>query len=60
MTYQESVRDRTHAILKFPVEKVAKALVLGQVLSFDLFQVATKGFCVKFKTVGSQPNGQFE
>jgi hypothetical protein len=59
-TYQKRVCDRAHTIFKFPVEEVAKALVLPQVLHFNLFQVATEGFGVKFETVGSQPNRQFE
>jgi hypothetical protein len=59
-TYQESVCDRAYAVLKFPVEEVAKALVLRQVLNFNLIQVATESLCVKLKTVGSQPNRQFE
>jgi len=37
MTYQGSVCNRAHTVLEFPVEEVAKALVLGQVLGFDLF-----------------------
>lgn len=56
MTYQESICNRANAILEFPVEKVAKTLVLPQVLDFNLFQVATKDSCVKFETVRSQPN----
>ena len=60
MTYQESVCDGARAILKFPVEKVAKTLVLRQVLHFNLFQVATKDSCVKPETVGPQPNRELE
>ena len=59
-TYQERVCDRTHAVLEFPVEEVAEALVLRQVLGFNLFKVATEGPCVKFETVWSQPNRELE
>ena len=52
-TYQGSVRDRAHTILKFPVEEVAKALVVRQVFDFDFLQVATEDLGVKSETVGS-------
>jgi len=59
-TYQWSVCNRAHAILEFSVEKLAEALVLRQVLNFDLIQVATEGLCVKLETVGSEPNWQLK
>ena len=59
-TYQRSVCNRAHAILEFSVEEVSKALILRQVVSFDLVQVATEGFCVESETVGSEPNGQLK
>jgi hypothetical protein len=45
-TYQRSVCNRAHTIFEFSVEEVSKTLVLRQVVSFDLVQVATEGFCV--------------
>ena len=59
-THQGSVRNRAHAILEFSVEEIAEALVLRQILDFNLFQVATEGSCVKSKTNGSEPNRQFK
>ena len=52
-TYQGSVCDRAHTILEFPVEEVAKALVVRQVFDFDFLQVATEDLGVKSETVGS-------
>ena len=60
MTYQWRIRNRADAVLEFSVEEIAETLVLGQVFYFNLFQVAAEGGCVKTKTDGSKPNGQFE
>ena len=60
MTYQGGVCNRAHAILEFPVEEVAEALILGQVFNFDLFQVATEDFGVESETVGSEPNWELK
>ena len=46
-TYQGSVCNRAHAILEFSVEEVAEALILRQIVDFDLFQVATEDPCVQ-------------
>lgn len=59
-TYQGSICHRAHAILEFSVEEITKALVLRQVLDFNLFQVATKGSCVESETDGPEPNRQFK
>jgi len=60
MTYQGSVCNRAHAILEFSVKEIPKALVLGQILIFYLFQVAPKDFCIKSEAERSEPNRQFE
>ena len=60
MTYQGGIRDRAHTVLEFPVEEIAEALILGQVLDFDLFQVATENTCIKSETVWPEPNREFE
>ena len=59
-TYQGGVCNRAYTVLEFSVEEIAEALVLRQVFDFNLFQVATKDFCVKSKTDGSEPNWQFK
>ena len=59
-TYQGGICNRAHAILEFSVKEIAKALVLRQILDFDLFQVATEDPGIKSETVGSEPNWEFE
>jgi len=59
-TYQGSACNRAYGILECSVRETAEAPVLGDVLDFNLFQVAAEGFCVKSETEGSELNRWFK